>query len=107
MTEEEDDLATLAFLEFLNGVEAGILSARKMIADRKGVSPHADYDQAGWCTVKGTRGDYEQVSRRLSKVDIFDWLAAELKAHSGFWQHDGFKYWFHQQDPDVIDRRRV
>lgn len=103
----DEDLATMAFLEYLNGVEAGILSARRMIGDRKAVTPHPNYNETGWSTVKGAKGDYQQVSRQLSKVDIFDRLQAELKAHMGFWQHDGFNYWFHQNDENVIDRRRV
>lgn len=107
MTEKSDDATTLAFLEFLSGVEAGLLSARKMIGDSQGVTSHPDYHQAGWSTVRGTKGDYEQVSRPLSQVDIFDRLATELKAHRGFWVHDGYKYWLHQGDANVIDRRRV
>jgi hypothetical protein len=107
MTDEDDDLATQALLEFLNSVEAGIVSARKRVGDQKGVTPHPDYGQAGWITLRGARGDYEQVSRNLVKEDLFDRLAAELEARDGFWQHQGYKYWFHMDDRTVIDRRCV
>ena len=103
----DEDLATIAFLEYLKGVESGIISARKLIADRKGVTSHPDYNQAGWTTVKGTKGDYEQVSRKLARVEVFDRLATELKKHGGFWVHGGFKYWVHSGDESVVDRRRV
>lgn len=106
MTEKEEDLATIALLEFFNAVEAGIASAKQMIGNKKGVTPHADYNTAGWTTVKGTKGDYEQVSRQLAKQDVFDRLQMELKDHNGFWAHGGYKYWFHQNDQDVIDRRK-
>ena len=103
---DNDDLATEALLDFLDAVEAGVAAAKQRIGTRKAVTPHANYDDAGWSEVKGTRGVYEQVSRKLAKVDVFDRLAAELKQHNGFWKHDGFSYWFHQNDDTVIDRRK-
>jgi hypothetical protein len=118
----EKDLAAEALLEFLNAVEAGVASAKRMIADAKGVgasqppqkqesdkaSPEtlAEYDTLDWQTVHGTKGDYEQVRRSPTKIEVFDKLAEDLKAHANFVKRGGYQYWFHRDDKTVVDRRR-
>jgi len=102
-----EELSIEALLEFLNAVEAGVASAKNLIAHKKNLTPHLDYDGLGWVTREGTKGAYEQCSRANSKIEVFDGLAAELKEHGGFWQHKGCRYWFHQNDENTIDRRKV
>jgi hypothetical protein len=102
---EEKTLEILA--DLANGLEALAVSVKKHIAEITGVAEHLDYNQLGWVEQKGTKGPYEQASRQNSKVDIFDTLAKELKEHNGFWQHDGWRYWFHKGDETTIDRRKV
>lgn len=65
-----------------------------------------DFDTLTWEKRTGTKGEYEQTSRRNNKVDIFDRLEKEIRDHGGFWQHGGFKHWVHQNDPGTIHRRR-
>jgi len=103
-----EDLALEALLEFLNAAEAGIASAKHMIAEKKGVlSELPDFDKLFWEKRQGNKGEYEQTSKSSNNnSNIFQRLQQELKDHKGFWQHNGYKYWFHQQDQDVIDRRR-
>jgi hypothetical protein len=103
----EDDLSIEALLEYFNGVESGIVSARRLIAEKKGVAEFPDFDELAWVSLQGTKGPYQQANRKNSKVDIFDRLKAEIKAHKGFWQHQGWKYWFDRNDENTIDRRKV
>ena len=103
----DEDLATEALLEFLNAVEAGVVSAKQLIGNKKRVTPHPDYDQLAWTKKTGTKGEYEQCTRQNCKVDVFDRLVAELKVHHNFWQHNGYKMWFHRDDQNTIDRRKI
>lgn len=101
-----DDVATEALLNFLDAVEAGVASAKQLIGNKKRVTPHSNYNELQWIKKEGTKGEYQQCSRQNSKVEVFDRLQAELKAHGNFWQHGGYRYWFHQNDENVIDRRK-
>jgi len=86
---------------------------RQKIAELTGVSTSAtveqgtDFNRLPWAKKQGTKGEYGQVSKRSSNnSDIFQALQKKLREHNGFWRHQEFKYWFHQQDQDVIDRRK-
>jgi hypothetical protein len=103
----DNDLTLEALLDLLDGVEAGVASAKHRIGARKMVTPHGEYNALPWAVKEGSSGRYEQAVRNASPLVVFDRLAAELKQHNGFWQHQGYKYWFHKDDPVVIDRRRV
>lgn len=67
----------------------------------------ADFNTLPWETKPGTKGEYQQTSKRATNnSDIFKALQRKLKEHNGFWQHKGVKYWFDRQNEDVIDRRK-
>lgn len=108
------DERTLEILvDFTNAIEAACVNVRHRIAELTGVSASAtvvvgaDFDKLPWQIKQGTKGAYQQTSRRsTNNNDIFKALQAKLKEHNGFWQHQDFKYWFHQQDQNVIDRRK-
>jgi hypothetical protein len=102
-----EDTTLLALLDFLDSVEAGVAAAKQLIGTRKAITPHADYDTLPWATKEGSSDHYEQAARNASPIAVFDRLATELKQHNGFWQHQGYKYWFHMDDPAVIDRRHI
>jgi hypothetical protein len=34
-------------------------------------------------------------------------LKAKVKEHQGFWQFEGFRYWFDMQNEAVVDRRKI
>lgn len=110
MTDEK----TLEILvDFTNALEAACVNVRQKIAELTGVSASvsvpvgADFDKLPWQTKKGMKGAYQQVIKRASSNnDIFKALQKKLRESNGFWQHQNFKYWFHRQDQDVIDRRK-
>jgi len=104
---EKEDVALEVLLDFLDAVEAGIASARHRIGNVKQVSPLPDFDLMFWETKQGTKGTYQQTNKDNNKVESFSRLAAELKDHNGFWQYKGCRYWFHQNNENVIDRRKI
>jgi len=57
-------------------------------------------------TKQGSKGPYQQTSKAAtSNSAVFQGLQAILKEHNGFCQLGAYKYWFDNQNPDVIDRR--
>lgn len=105
----ESDKILEAFLDFVNAVESGCVNFRRYVAGVKGVEEAvaADFNKLFWEKRKGTKGEYGQTSKRsTNNSDIFQALQKKLREHNGFWQHKGVKYWFHQQDQNVIDRRK-
>lgn len=70
--------------------------------------PLPDFDKLQWETRTGAKADYQQTSKAAnSNSDVFQALQKKLQEHPGFWQHNGFKYWIHLNDPDTIDRRKA
>jgi hypothetical protein len=57
-----------------------------------------------WETQKGTKGDYEQTKNDSSKA--FRTLQQYLETSKGFSRLFGFKVWIHNNDPNIIDRRK-
>jgi len=108
-------MSDAAFLEFLNAVDAGIVSARKMLAQKHGISGIIDADQVTpdfekliWEDKEGAKGKYQQTSKRANdNSTIFQDLQRKLTESKGFWKSAGYNYWLHQNDPEVIDRRRI
>ena len=95
--------------DFANALEAACVSVRQRIVELIGVKEAfaADFDKLFWEKKEGVKGPYEQTSKRATNnSDIFKALQAKLRERNGFWQHQGFKYWFDRQDQDVIDRRK-
>lgn len=66
-----------------------------------------DFDSLKWETKTGTKGEYQQTTKEANENnEIFQALQKILSEHSGFWQNSSYKYWLHQGDINVIDRRR-
>lgn len=66
-----------------------------------------DIDKLFWETLKGTKGPYQQTSKRATNNHVvFQQLQAYVKAKKGFVLFGDYKYWFDRNDEDVIDRRR-
>jgi hypothetical protein len=67
----------------------------------------ADFEKLAWLDKKGEKGPFQQTSKQNnSNNDLWQTLQKKVKEHNGFWVHGDFKFWFHQQDQDVIDRRK-
>lgn len=92
--------------------------AAQMIADAANEQPEKmalptvkysdeDFNKLFWDRKSGAKGEYEQTSKKAtSNSPVFQALQAILKEKRGFCQLGAYKYWFHQNDADVIDRRR-
>lgn len=66
-----------------------------------------DFDELAWTEKEGTKAVYEQTTKEVNKNnDIFLALQQILVDHKGFVQISGWKYWFHREDKDTIDRRK-
>jgi len=66
-----------------------------------------DFDKLFWESLEGSKGPFQRTSRKANNnSDLFQALQAILKEHKGFVHMGGFKYWFDNSDPDVIDRRK-
>lgn len=66
-----------------------------------------DFNKLFWETKQGTKGEYQQTSKTTTANNpVFQALQALLKEKRGFCQLGAYKYWFHQNDADVIDRRK-
>ena len=105
-----DEQVLEILVDFANAIESAAVNLKRQIAEVVGVASTtavvADFNKLLWETKRGIKGEYGQTSKRsTNNNDIFKALQAKLREHNGFWQHQGFKFWFHQQDQDVIDRR--
>jgi len=104
-----DDLPLEALLEFLNACEAGVAAAKHRIKEGKKLDDGTiDFSKLFWEHKQGEKGPFEQTSDKANQ-NSFLWqkLKAELKEHSGFWEHAGFRYWFDMKNENVIDRRKT
>lgn len=104
-----EDLALSALLDVLDACEAGIITAKRRIRDAKVKDPkNLDSDKLNWTTKEGTKGAYEQTSKNVNNNSTaFQELQKKTKEKGGFMQHQGYKFWFHKDDEDVIDRRKI
>jgi len=66
-----------------------------------------DFDNLKWETKEGTKADYQQTTKEANEnSEVFQALKQILQDHKGFWQSSSHKYWFHQNNQDIIDRRK-
>lgn len=66
-----------------------------------------DFNKLSWTKKEGTKGDYEQTTKEANQnSEIFQVLQQILTEHKGFWQSSDHKYWFHQNNRDIIDKRK-
>jgi hypothetical protein len=100
MTEKED-VASIALLEFLNAVEAGIASARQIIKEAKvGWDP----ERIKWEQAEGQSGPYER-SEDTDNPE-FKAMLKDLQAHSGRLTREGWFYWVFQNGAMVGRKKR-
>ena len=106
---EDSDVALEALTDFLNAVEAGISAARQTIKSVKKIEePEPDFSKLFWEQKQGDKGPFEQTSEKANgNSDLWKKLRVKLKEHQGFWQHQGFKFWFDLNREDVVDRRKI
>lgn len=65
-----------------------------------------DFETLAWNNVTGTKAPYQQTTKEANQNnETFQTLQQLLREHGDFLQYQGFKYWFHQGNRDIIDRR--
>lgn len=97
-----------------NAIEAACANAKHRIGELVGVKSstsvkygEADFDKLFWEDLKGSKGPFQRTSKMAnSNHPVFQALQAILKEHKGFCHIGSWKYWFDNNNPDVIDRRR-
>jgi len=62
------------------------------------------FNSLQWTTKTGTRGDYQQIEN--DKSQEFKILAEYVKSKGGFCNIHGFKVWLHNQNENIIDRKK-
>ena len=106
-----------AIVNFANAIEAASVDLKHRVSDLVGVermapSPttkygEADFDKLFWEDLKGNKGSFQRTSKMAnSNHPVFQVLQATLKKNKGFCHIGAYKYWFDNNDPNVIDRRR-
>ena len=70
-------------------------------------TPQNAFDKLPWKTVESQsdKGPYEQVQNDNSEA--FMLLQRKLKDQNSFWKNKAYQYWFHRDDPNLIDRRQI
>ena len=98
----KEDIATEALLEYLNGCQAGIVAAKHLISQGKGLDKY-DPSKTKWETMEGPSGPYE----RSQDVDSRDFklLVKDLAAHDGKLTKNGFFYWLFKNG-SVVGRKK-
>lgn len=103
----DEDLATLALLEFLNACEAGIAAAKHLIKEAKIdniTEPTWNPEKIKWEQAQGSSGPYER-SEDLNSTD-FKAMLRDLAAHQGRLTRDGFFYWTFKNGATVGRKKR-
>ena len=101
-----------AIVDFANAIEAACVQLKKYVAETHGVQTGKEYTEEDfnalfWETKEGTKGKYQQTSKKATNNHpVFQTLQTIVKEKGGFCILGGYKYWSHQGDVDIIDRRK-
>ena len=99
----EDDVATAALLEFLNGAEAGIVQAKRLIAQAKGVEDW-NPSKIRWEKAEGSSGPYER-SEDVNNPE-FKSMLQDLTGHGGKMTRNGYFFWVFKNGHTVGRKKR-
>jgi len=100
-----------AIVNFANALEAACVDLKRYIGGIHGVAPEIkhgskDFDSLKWTTKESAKGPYRQTTKEANENnEVFQSLQAVLKKNNGFAVLSGTKFWFHQNNNDIIDRR--
>lgn len=102
-----------AIVDFANALEAACVQLKRYVGKSHGVAveekqhSEEDFNKLSWEKKEGPKGAYEQTNKNANNNStVFQALQNKLKQTKGFCVHGSFKYWFHKNDQNVIDRRR-
>jgi hypothetical protein len=104
----DNGLALDVLMDFLDAVEGGVVAAKQRIKEVKLGDEQLDFSKLFWEEKQGTKGLFQQTSEEANQNSLL-WqeLKAKLKEHDGFWQSNGYRFWFDMENECVIDRRKV
>ncbi len=67
-----------------------------------------DFNELLWNEKQGEKGPFQQTSGMANNdSELWKQLQTQLKQHNGFWQHNGYRYWFDMNNEALIDRRKI
>ena len=67
-----------------------------------------DFDKLIWEEKRSEKGAYWQTSDKANNnSDLWQRLKIKLHQNNGFWQNQGYKYWFDMGRDDTADRRKI
>ncbi|MCR8488937.1 MAG: hypothetical protein NDP23_05245 [Crenarchaeota archaeon] len=99
--QENEDLALVALLEFLDAVEAGVSAAKQRIKEAK-ISWNPD--QIKWENAEGSSGQYQK-SEDFNNPE-FKAMLKDLQAHGGKLTRNGYFYWVFKNGSTVGRKKR-
>lgn len=107
---KDEQVALRALLEFLNAVEDGLASAKRVIGEAKQVQgefPEEPYDALVWTDGQGAKGQYQMASAlNNTNSDLYRHLDAILRKNNGRFSDKSWKhYYWLGQEGDAIFRR--
>ena len=110
MTDEDLEILAEEIVDYCNAVESAAVKLKVQIGKLFG-SPkeeNLDFSKLFWETKQGEKGPFEQTSEKANQnSDLWKALKQKVKDHSGFWQNNGFRYWFDMKNENVVDRRKI
>jgi len=66
-----------------------------------------DLEKLSWTEKEGTKSPYQQTTKEANQnSEVFQALQKVMAEHKGFWENSTHKYWNHQDNEDIIDRRK-
>jgi len=66
-----------------------------------------DFDKLAWTEKEGSKAPYQQTTKEgNANSEVFQALQKIIVDRKGFCVLGGYKYWLHQSNQDIIDRRK-
>jgi hypothetical protein len=93
----------------LNGLLAGGEPVKtKPSFEKEAPAIKEDFGKLHWEDKQGEKGPFQQTSEKVNgNCDLWKTLKAKVKEHAGFWQDQGFQFWFDMKNENVVDRRPI
>ena len=113
MVKMNEEKVLEALVDFASAIESACVQLKQYVKEQQGVGlrdndnlSDEDYNKLYWDTKEGAKGKYQQTSKAATNNHgAFQQLQQKLRERNGYCIIGSYKYWFHQRDENVIDRR--